>query len=264
VSTQLAAECVLAGGLANRGRVVRVGDTVRRPARPTSASTHALLLHLEARGFGGAPRYLGMDEKGREVLSYVEGEVGGVTSQEILRSDAALVSVAHLLRLFHAEVAGFDPSPWSWERQVPLRYCGGMVSHNDPNVDNVVFRDGTAVALIDFDLAAPGSPLWDVALAARLWAPLRARTDVAPDLRDRRLDRLRLFVDAYGLPGKDRPALVDAVIATVGWAYDLVREAVEDGHPGFTYHWRSGGGARAVRSQVWFGQARDLLMEVVC
>jgi len=264
VSAQLEAEWVLAGGLANRGRVVRVGDTVRRPARPTSASTHALLRHLEARGFAGAPRYLGVDEKGREVLSYVEGEVGGVTSREILRSDTALVSVARLLRLFHAEVAGFDPSPWSWPRPAPPPFCGAMVSHNDPNVDNVVFRNGNAVALIDFDLAAPGSPLWDVALAARLWAPLRARADVPADLRDRRLERLRLFVDAYGLSARDRPALVDAVIATVGWAYDLVREAVGDGHPGFTYFWRSGGGARACRSQVWFGQARDLLLDVVC
>jgi hypothetical protein len=66
-------EIPLAGGVDNLGSVVRVGDTVRRPQRPTSAATHALLRHLESVGFEGAPRLLGVDEQGREVLSYIEG-----------------------------------------------------------------------------------------------------------------------------------------------------------------------------------------------
>jgi len=68
------AEHTLMGGTANRGLVVRVGDTVRRPLRPAFASTHALLVHLEAVGFAGAPRWLGIDAQGREVLTFVEGE----------------------------------------------------------------------------------------------------------------------------------------------------------------------------------------------
>ncbi len=51
----------LAGGLANRGAVVRVGDTVRRPLRPGSSAVWALLDHLEGVGFGEAPRFLGID-----------------------------------------------------------------------------------------------------------------------------------------------------------------------------------------------------------
>ena len=40
-------EVELTGGTANQGLVVRVGDTVRRPWRPTTPATHALLRHLE-------------------------------------------------------------------------------------------------------------------------------------------------------------------------------------------------------------------------
>ena len=62
-------EVVLPGGFTNAGRVTRVGDTVRRPRRPTSPSTWALLDHLERVGFDGAPRFLGLDDRGREMLS---------------------------------------------------------------------------------------------------------------------------------------------------------------------------------------------------
>ena len=62
-------------------------------------------------------------------------------------TDSALVSVAELLRDYHRAAAGFDAAGWSWGRTPPARFVGGLVSHNDPNLDNVVFRDGRAVAL---------------------------------------------------------------------------------------------------------------------
>ena len=60
-------EIALHGGTANRGLVVRQGDTVRRPLRPTSAATHALLNHLEHVGFDGAPRLGTTPDNQREV-----------------------------------------------------------------------------------------------------------------------------------------------------------------------------------------------------
>ena len=53
-----------------------VGDTVRRPAGPWTDSVDALLEHLWAAGFTGAPRPFGRDERGRQVLECVPGEVG--------------------------------------------------------------------------------------------------------------------------------------------------------------------------------------------
>ncbi len=69
----MAAERPLAGGF--NGPVSRVGETVRRSAGPWTPTVHSLLSHLRARGFTLAPRPLGYDERGREVLSYLEGQV---------------------------------------------------------------------------------------------------------------------------------------------------------------------------------------------
>jgi hypothetical protein len=66
------AEELLPGGNVTAG-VVRVGDRVRRPAGPHTPALHALLAFLRAAGFEGAPRPLGIDDRGREVLSYVPG-----------------------------------------------------------------------------------------------------------------------------------------------------------------------------------------------
>jgi hypothetical protein len=51
-------ETRLSGGRVTDG-VVRIGDTVRRPAKDNSPFVRELLSHLTAQGFDGAPRYLG-------------------------------------------------------------------------------------------------------------------------------------------------------------------------------------------------------------
>src|SRR3712207_6105067 len=185
-------EVLLHGGTANRGQVVRVGDTVRRPQRATSPATHALLRHLADVGFAGAPRFLGVDEHGREVVSYVPGTAITPPYPAWALTDDALVSVAHLLRDYHRAVDTFDQTAHTWPPSPPAAFTGGLVSHNDVNLDNVVFRGGRAIALIDFDLASPGSRIWDVACAARLWAPLRPDTDIFDTRRGRAFERFRL------------------------------------------------------------------------
>src|ERR1700722_9427070 len=146
----------LSGGTAHRGRVVRVGDTVVRPAAPCWPATHALLRHLAAAGFSGAPRVLTAGPV-TETLTYIAGGAAVPPLTADVLTDGALVSVADLLRRYHGAAASFDPSGFAWPRPVPARYRAGLVSHNDVYPANVVFRDGRAVALIDFDLAGPGS-----------------------------------------------------------------------------------------------------------
>jgi phosphotransferase family enzyme len=239
---------ILRGGYTNAGKVVRLGDTVRRPWRATSPATGALLDHLEQRGFDGAPRFLGRDEDGREVLSYIDGDAAIEPHPPWALSDEALVGVARLLRAFHDAVASFDPTRYTWPQAVPERFRDGTISHNDPNLDNVVFVSGRPVALIDFDLASPGSAVWDVACAARLWAPLRDPADL-PHARP--LERLRLFLDAYELPAGDRGRVIDAMVEAHAWCYRIVRGALRNGHQPFERMWRAGGEAKAERTRTW-------------
>jgi hypothetical protein len=99
----------LPGG--NAGGAVLVGGTVRRPAGPWTPTVHALLRHLEAREFAGAPRVLGTDEQDREVLTYLPGETVGMSRPwpSWVHSEEALTEVGQWLRGYHDAVADFVP-----------------------------------------------------------------------------------------------------------------------------------------------------------
>jgi hypothetical protein len=245
-------EIPLLGGTANRGQVVRVGDTVRRPQRPTSPATHALLRHLADVGFAGAPRFLGVDDLGREILSFVPGTAITFPYPAWALTDEALVSVAGLVREYHRAVSTFDHNPYSWPSSPPAPFVGELISHNDLNLDNVVFRAGRAVALIDFDLASPGCRVWDVACAARLWAPLRPEDHIDDVRRGRALARFRLFVDSYGCTRDERELLVSAVRQNHEWCYDIVGTAAAHGHAGFSDYWGGGAMERATQTYQWY------------
>src|SRR5215203_534988 len=91
--------------------LTKVGNTVRRSTGPWTPAVHALLRHLERAGFDGAPRVLGVDDRGREVLTYIPGEVPRTASPEVA-TDRALSEVGLLLRRYHEAVSGFFASPW--------------------------------------------------------------------------------------------------------------------------------------------------------
>ncbi len=255
-------EIPLAGGTANRGLVVRRGDTVRRPVRSTSAATHALLRHLEQVGFDGAPRLLGLDAQGREVLSFIPGEAVMPPYPAWSLTDEALRSVAALLRRYHEAAAGFDVSAYEWTDLAPSSFDEGLPCHNDVNLDNVIFRSGRAVALIDFDLAGPGSVTWDVAGAVRLWAPLRPDSHIFDARRGRALERLKLFVDAYGPPQLDAEELIDAVALHHDRLYWLVQEEARNGNLGFADYWHEAE-LRATATAAWYDAAHSQLVRAL-
>jgi hypothetical protein len=238
--------------------VVRVGDAVVRPAAPCREATHALLAHLSAAGFEGAPRVLAAGAA-TEVLTYLDGQAAVLPLTGQLLTDTALVSVAGLLRRYHLAVASFEPAGYHWPRTVPARFCTGLVSHNDVHPANVIFRRGEAVALIDFDLAGPGSAAWDFAAAARSFAPLQDDQDVADERQGRVLDRFRIFLQATELPRAGRREVAEAVVANHDWTYAIVTEAAAAGHQAFADHWRAVAGS-AARARRWCEQhQRDLL-----
>ena len=251
-------EIPLIGGTNNRGLVVRRGETVRRPLRATSPAVHALLAYLADVGFDGAPRLLGVDDQEREVLTFIPGDAVTPPYPAWALTDDALRSVAHLLRRYHQAVAGFDPAGHDWPNVAPPEFDEGMVCHNDLNLDNVIFRDGRAVALIDFDWANPGSPVWDVACAVRLWSPLRPEHYIGDARRGLALDRMRTFVTAYGTE-LDPERLVRAVRLNHDRMYRLIEDGAGAGVAGFAAYWAESE-QRAADTRTWYAEQHDTLV----
>ena len=188
-------ETRLEGGDMNS--VARVGDTVRRPPEPEHV--RELLLWYERVGFDGAPRFLGYDERGREVLSFIEGEPGFAP---VPASDEVIVGIGQLLRRAHDAQKGFAPP-------------GQVVAHMDLFWTNVIFRAGLPFALIDWELAGPATRTLELALAATYWAGIRVDEQLVEwgIPLERRGERLRLLCDAYGLETSGRASLLGELIA---------------------------------------------------
>jgi hypothetical protein len=257
-------EIPLAGGDVNVGEnvVVRVGDTVRRPLSDRADAVHALLVHFEAVGFDGAPRFLGVDERGREVLTFVEGEPA---LAPVPADDYVVGDLGRLLRRMHDAQAGFAlPTGVAWPTDLPVQATpDGVVCHNDLFWPNVIFRDGRPVALIDWDLAAPAPRLYDLASAANYWVPLQPDDQAAGwGLAEReRGPRLRLLCDAYGLDAAERVALLDVVSHRNRLGYEAHRLlGGEERRPGWREMWDAGSGETILARAAWFEAERgDLL-----
>jgi hypothetical protein len=244
----------LAGGIGSGGAVVRVGDTVRRPVRPHTATVAAFLHHLESAGFAGAPRHLGFDDQGREVLSYVKGDVGVPPFPAWVGAEDVLLGVARLQRALHEAAVGFaPPADAVWDRpNLPDPPAGARVCHNDLCVENVVVRDGVVVAFIDFDFAAPADPLLDIAIAARHWVPMRDPVDIDPGLAGLdQVARFRLFCDEHGLDRGGREAVVGHLGPFLDRALVAMRRRAESGLEAYVRVWEAGYPEQNRRSRVW-------------
>jgi hypothetical protein len=253
-------EIELEGGVANAGAVVRSGDHVLRPSNPNTPTIHRFLRSIENAGFDGASAPVGVDADGRERLRFIEGDVPLVPYPDWAQSDQALASIARLMRRFHEAARAFvarDSDTWSDEMADPEG--GTVVCHNDVCLENVVFIDGEAVGLLDFDFAAPGRPSYDLACFARMCVPIddesRARfgwhsADLAA--------RLRMVADAYGLDAAGRIELLAAMSGSIDRGGQFVLRRVEAGDQNFIEMWNSMGGmARFDRRRAWWVEARD-------
>ena len=239
---------VLAGGVANAGAVMRVGAHVLRPANAHTASIHALLRHVHTAGFDGASVPVGVesDVEGatRERLVFVPGDVAVPPYPAWVQSDDALASVARLIRRFHDAARGFDLAGRTWSDELSDAHGGSIVVHNDVCLENVVFRDGKAVALLDFDFAAPGRPEFDLAAFAGMCLPVDD-PDEAAKLGWQRADRpsrLRVVADAYGLDASGRDTLLTLMAARIARSGEFVRRRVEAGDQNFVTMWNQLGG----------------------
>jgi hypothetical protein len=217
------------------GGAVRVGSTVRRPTRPWTPAVHAVLRHLEAVGFTGAPRVLGVDARNREILSLLDGRTVGdrLPWPAWVHSDEALTQVGAWIRRLHDATAAFVPPeglPWfagqSWRP-------GLVIGHHDAAPYNAVWADEGLVGFVDWDTAGPGPRELDLAFTALAWVPLHPRHVVEPQgfgaFADRSR-RLHLLLDGYGYDG-DRVAFGAAVAGRARLNAAAIRRLAATGDP---------------------------------
>ena len=175
------AEIPLLGGRLTPG-IVRVGSTVRRPAKGNAAFVHNLLLWLEEQGFPFAPRFLGVDEQGRDILTYLSGQTWPDSGSGL--SDDLLVQVARTIRNYHDLTAGSR-----------LAHGHEIVAHHELGPHNTIFRENQLIGFIDWDDAAPGTRLRDLANAVYNYVDVSHWSNQEASEQAR---RIALMCAAYG------------------------------------------------------------------
>lgn len=253
--------------------IVRIDDTVRRPRSRSSEAVRTVLTHLEHVGFAGAPRFLGVDDRDRDVLSFIVGDVAGRPAPAWVADDDRAISVARLLRAYHDAVAAlgvpevFEASRLPEPADLPpaLQLDRDLIGHRDVTLENVVFRDGQAVALIDFDLARASSRVEDVCNMLQWWAPWMPVQDrPAPLAHVDPPARAAAMVDAYGLDPGSRALLVPTARNAAERSWHLMRFRAEHDGGGWQRMWDEGVGDAIRRRQEWLRANADALADAVC
>ncbi|MDD7646473.1 MAG: phosphotransferase [Ruminococcus bromii] len=178
-------EILLTGGRITQG-VARRGDRVYRPMCANSDFVHRVLVFLEKIGAECVPRFYGTDDRNREILSYLEGSVppdlGWFSEEQCCRA-------AFIVKKLHDHLRSFPGCPE-----------GMTVCHNDLSPCNFVFSGERPVGIIDWDAAAFGDPLDDLAYFTWMWLNIGHPENKADSVRH----KTNAILNAYGVPDSAR------------------------------------------------------------
>jgi len=189
------------GGTMNH--VIKIGDTIHRQ-NMGNPLLHSYLQFLEEKGMTGTPRFLGMDEQGREILSYVAGETaesGLGFDPPCLHSDQAICDMARFMRRLHDVSADFLPIALKggWVNPQLPEKSYETICHGDAAIWNFALVNKRITGMFDFDQACPGTRAWDLTLTL-FSAILTSCYDYEPSKHEEDTRRrIRLFFDAYGM-----------------------------------------------------------------
>lgn len=258
---------MLRGGIGNAGAVVRDGDHVLRPSNRHTATIHAFLRFLRDEGFEAATEPIGVDPDGRERYTFIPGDVAVPPYPAWAETDMALATAAVLLRRLHDVSARYAAPPdatWSAELADPragsVPATDLVICHNDVCPENLVYRNQVAIGMLDFDFAAPGRRVHDLATFARMNVPIDSDEDAAllgrsgPFAPAR---RLRIVADAYGLP-PGRAEFLEALADGVERSGEFLQRRLDEGNEAFRQMVEATGGmAKFDRRRTWFAAHHD-------
>lgn len=258
-----ALETPISGGRLNRGRLMRLGDYVLRPA-DEDLSIEQLIIEV-GKVFTGIPKTFGRDSGGRLKLEWIEGESAETFDEDEERSRTRLLSVGVLLRELHDSTVSIASGIAATLRS-SLDPSGvrEVVCHGDAGPGNIVFRNGSAFALIDWEMAAPGRRSWDLATALRYWAPFRNPANKKPaELLLNPLQRAQWILDGYSASHDLRSETVRLLLVNQRVQAEYVIGRIKARGEAVYEEWVTKGGIRRLElDDAWLGgESKRLLQE---
>jgi hypothetical protein len=254
---------MIADGATDKGSVTtvrRIGETIRRPIGEWTSAVHALLTHLETKGFTRAPRVLGTDGTD-EVLSLVHGEPAFSPWPSALRSTLGINELGCWLREYHDAVRDFQPpADARWQGQEDAWSPGMIIRHGDLGPWNSIWNGDRLAGFIDWDFAAPGHAVDDLAQLAWYAVPLR------PAEQQRRasiagVHTLRVRLDAlcaaYGAPPAD---VLDALEAVQSGEAERIERLGRQGHEPWATFLARGDASEMEAERSWLRSERTVLL----
>jgi len=186
-------EVPLSGGRMTQG-VVRKGNYVLRPCCSNSVFVHEVLKWLEKKNVFAAPRFIGLSDDGREIISYLSGispeDLGTYNGNDHWKpNESQLIEAGRVIKTLHGALLDF---PGCMNDQT--------VCHNDLSPCNFMFENDLPYAVFDWDACAIGDPLNDLAYAAWMWSDLGNEENSPGDIGK----TIKAILDAYELDGKKR------------------------------------------------------------
>ena len=221
---------VLTGGRV--GKIIKEGNCVVRPSNVWTKEVHKFLNYLLEHGFTEIPVPYGINEAGKEVVSFAEGVVYNDELPDFILRDEILEAVAKRMVHYHEIGAAYvdklsGNEAWMLKTQYPIE----VMCHGDIAPYNTTFVGTELGGMIDFDTLHPGPRLWDIAYAVYRWVPFVSPEN--PDYHDgaeEQIRKLKVFADAYGLGEQERKKLPEMMIARVESLMEFMREQATAGN----------------------------------
>lgn len=224
---------VLCGGRENK--IFRISDRVIRPSAVWTPHIHNFLNFLIEEGITYVPRPYGINEKGEESLSYVQGEVYNYPLPGFMLQDKMIISSARLLRSYHEVSSKYidkitNQEEWMLSAIDPIE----VMCHGDFAPYNVTIIDGEAFGIIDFDTLHPGPRMWDIAYAVYRWVPFTHSTNPDCDSSlEEQVRKAKLFLDTYGIRIEERKLLPKMMVNRLTNLVSYMKGQAKNGNEDF-------------------------------